>query len=300
MNTSTQRLVKADIQTYLKSRSNTETLNYHTVWHHVSQALGTGGIVGITTFHDLRYEQALEATERQGIEIRSLGNAFHVEPYDLLVIKCQRIMTQQGDIEAIGVRGRHVIPERLSLEETIKAIKDEGAIINVPNPFHQRGLGPYLKQHPERLEDIHALTVYSGEGAFWIPFLVPDGAKQDPNTQALEYYLAIKEECHHLGAVTASNSSNFKNIGTSYTNIRVPLIYETLQTSEDITSMLAKTLPETHPNAACQQPLQLAALRHQMLVVFDNNIPLVSQFVQKHSHLMEAHKEFEEVLKRKK
>lgn len=292
------RTVRADLQCYLKSRSDTDTLDYCKVYDEANERLGPGGIIGITNFHDFRWERARQATLEQDIAVTSSGNAFHVPAYGLLVVKCQRIMTQQGDIDAIGVQEGRVIPERRSLEETLERIRDEGALVNIPAPFHKRGLGPYLKEYPDLLEQIHALTVYSGEGAFWIPFLIPRGGKQSPNEQALTYYQSIKQQHPHLGAVTASNSSTIEDIGTNYTLLSVSYDYKTLTKSGDVTAMLSRAFKEATPFAASQQPLLFSAMKHQAKVILDNKIPLLSRFIREYSSLNQAHAEFEEALKR--
>ena len=293
-----ESFVQADISTYLKSRSNVETLDFHKVYRHVLQKLGKGGVIGITTFHDLRYERALEKTVQQGIPIRSLEIAYHVIPYDLLVIKCQRIMTQQGDIDAVGVRRGCAFPEHRSLEETLKMLDQEHVFINVPNPFHGRGLGPYLKEHPDNLEFISALTVYSGEGALWVPGIIPKGSTKSPNQQALDFYHEIKKDFPHVGCIAASNSSNVRDIGTSQTRLIQDEPYEAFKMPDDVLNMfslISIVRPESDLHI---KPLRLSALRHQAYVMLDNNIPFVSPFIQKHSHLQQAHQEFEKVLKK--
>ena len=269
--TSLQRIVKADLQNYLKIRSDMSKINFHELMDRTSDVLGPGGVLGITTFHDLRYEHALRQCKKKGLDPVNLGNAFYVPSHDILVVKCQRIMTQQGDLDVIGVRENHHLPERLSLEDTLKAVEDEGALCDVPAPFHKRGLGPFLQQHPHYLARIQAITVYSGEGDFWIPCLLPRGYTRSPNDLALDFYKTSKREYSHLGALTASNGSLVRHIGTNYSMIRMPEYYGDLHGPEDVVSALRATFPETSLLPSQRRSLRLGALRHQFVVLADHN-----------------------------
>ncbi len=203
--------------------------------------------------------------------MHSVGSAFSVPEHDLLLVKCQRIMTQQGDLEALGVREHHHLPERLSLEDTLQAIEDEGALVNLPNPFHRRGSGPYFRAHPQLLEKVHAVTVYSGEGALWIPHLVPRDGVENPNTLALLFYGEMKRSFPHLGAVTASNGSLVRHIGTSNMLMQMPKNYAALCNDSDIRGALKYALLYSTPEGAQRRPLYLGSLRHQCVVFFDHN-----------------------------
>ena len=264
-------MVHADLQNYLKSRSDMSTLDFHHVMAHARYTLGKGGIIGITTFHDRRYEDAKKQCELQGIHVQNMDNAFYTLESDLLFVKCQRIMTKQGDLEAIGVREHHHLPEHLSLEDTLKAIEDEGALANLPAPFHQRGSGPYIQQHPKLLHHVDALTVYSGEGALWIPHLLPRDAAESPNEAALYFYREMKPLFPHLGALTASNGSSVRHIGANYTMIEMPEDYRSLQTAQDVCDALRTTLREATPLYGQCRPLVFGSLRHQFVVLVDHN-----------------------------
>lgn len=264
------RDIKADLQNYLKSRSNVSNLDFKTLLTKASHRLGYGGIVGITTFHDLRYEDALRGCAKAGFPVRNLDNAFHFQESDLLFVKCQRVMTEEGDLDVIGLRENRHIWEHMSLEDTLKAIEDEGALSDVPAPFHRRGLGPFLREHPGYLERIHAITVYSGEAALWIPYLVPKGCTENPNKQALGFYQEVKKDFPHLGAITASNGSLVRHVGTNATFMYMPR-YFTLKNSEDVTKAIREALPETSPEQARSEPLYLGAMRHQAVVLLDHN-----------------------------
>ena len=171
------REVKVDIQNYIRARSDMSKVDFNRVMKRASSTLGPGGIFGITNFHDQRYEDAQEQCNGHGIGTINLGNAFYVPSYDLLVVKCQRIMTKEGsqdlDLDVIGLQRTRHIPEHMTLDDTLRAVEDEGAISDLPNPFHKRGLGPFVREHPEYLERVQGITVYSGEGAFWIPNFAP-------------------------------------------------------------------------------------------------------------------------------
>jgi hypothetical protein len=100
---------------------------------------GAWGIFVITTFHDLRYEDAHRLSLNQGVDSYNLGNAFYVPSYDVLAVKCQRVMTMAGDLDVIGVREHRHIPEHMPLEDTLNAVEDEGALADVPHPLTDAG-----------------------------------------------------------------------------------------------------------------------------------------------------------------
>lgn len=277
----TSQIVKADLSNYLCSRSDMSHFDFNSVIDRVFRRLGRGGIVGITTFHDFRYEDFIKLERNEVrprhdglVEIlsltygkRDLGNAIYLHQKDMLLVKGQRIPTQHGRLEVLGLKSEKTIPEHLSLEETLKiAAEEHDGIIIAPHPFYREGIGPYLAQEPELLSQFDAIEVYNGQAVLWIPGMTPRHA----NARALAFYRLAKEAHPHLGALTSSNGSSIDEIGRNHTSFAMP-DYNSLQNAEDVTRALREGIRKATPEGAERHAAYVHALLHQIVVKIDHN-----------------------------
>ncbi len=226
--------------------------------------LGDGGILGITNFHDERYEQFVQ---RPGYERQNLGNAVYIPEKDMLIVKGQTIPTKEGPLCAIGIASHKHIPEHASLEETIKIIQEQNGIIIVPGPYRPYGLGAFLENHPRYLKSCDAIEVFNGQGTLWIPGPLPRHA----NERALTLYKRMKQVYPNLGAITASNGSSLRELGRNNTSMKMPEHYSEFQTSEDVTAGLRRAIRGSAPERAEHYSAWWMELVHYLTVKLDHN-----------------------------
>ena len=84
------------------------------------------------------------------------------------VIVAEEILTPQGEI--MGMFLQETIPSGLSVEETIKRIKDQGGLVNIPHPFDTlRGFGIDGWVLETLVGQIDVLEVFNARGPFIKP-----------------------------------------------------------------------------------------------------------------------------------
>ncbi len=114
-----------------------------------------------------RPEDLVKMARRKGIDRliitdhNSIGGARAVQALDPeLVIVGEEIMTTQGEILAAFVQEE--IPARLSPQETIKRLKEQGAFISVSHPFDSLRAGGWKeKDLLAILPEVDAIEVYN-------------------------------------------------------------------------------------------------------------------------------------------
>lgn len=80
---------------------------------------------------------------------------------ELLVIKGEEVATREGEI--IGLFLQNQIPEGLSPEETISAIKEQGGVTYLPHPLKHSGSHPWSKRGLEKiLPLVDVVEVFNG------------------------------------------------------------------------------------------------------------------------------------------
>lgn len=97
--------------------------------------------MGVTNFHDARYEQFVQLPRYKR---RDFGNAVHMPEKDILIVKGQIMPTREERLSVLGLRAGQHIPERLSLEETVKIAAEENRIVLACHPFY-RGFRKFLR-----------------------------------------------------------------------------------------------------------------------------------------------------------
>jgi predicted metal-dependent phosphoesterase TrpH len=79
----------------------------------------------------------------------------------LAIINGEEVETREGEI--IGLFLQQQIPKGLSPEETILAIKEQGAVTYLPHPFKQNGNHPWSKKGLEKiLPLVDIVEVFNG------------------------------------------------------------------------------------------------------------------------------------------
>jgi predicted metal-dependent phosphoesterase TrpH len=93
-----------------------------------------------------------------GLRLREAADGFRV-------IVGAEILSRDGEI--IGLFLEKDVPRRLSAEETIARIKDQGGVVSVPHPFSRNRLNHIRRSALERVKhDIDAIEVFNAREAF--------------------------------------------------------------------------------------------------------------------------------------
>lgn len=259
------KIIKADLRNYLRSRSDMSIFSFNRVVDMASKRLGAGGIVGITNFHDERYEQFANLS---GYDRVNLGNAVYVPERDILIVKGQTIPAKEGFLSAIGIPGHVHIPERLPLEETIKHIQEKNGIIIVPGPYRKYGLGPMLERERHLLERCDAIEVFNGQATLCIPGVLPRKA----NARAQAWYENTRRGFPHLGAITSSNGSSLREIGRSNSMMQMPEGYQSLRDGESLVTVLRQGVRRSRPESAERYSAWRIELLHLLVVKWYHNL----------------------------
>lgn len=93
-----------------------------------------------------------------GLRLREIADGFRV-------IVGEEILSKDGEI--IGLFLERTIPPRLSAEETIKRIRDQGGLVSIPHPFSRNRLNHIRSSVLERIKkDIDAIEIFNAREAF--------------------------------------------------------------------------------------------------------------------------------------
>ncbi|MBM4435166.1 MAG: PHP domain-containing protein [Chloroflexi bacterium] len=93
-----------------------------------------------------------------GLRLREIADGFRV-------IVGEEILSKDGEI--VGLFLERTIPPRLSAEETIKRIRDQGGIVSIPHPFSRNRLNHIRYPVLERIKgDIDAIEILNAREAF--------------------------------------------------------------------------------------------------------------------------------------
>ena len=98
----------------------------------------------VHTFHsvdsDMSYEQLIDACQRKGINCiavsdhgttRGARELSKIAPFKVII--CEEVLTPFGEI--MGMFLNEDIPNNISVEDTIRRIRQQGGLINIPHPF---------------------------------------------------------------------------------------------------------------------------------------------------------------------
>ena len=214
--------VKADLHNHLRTSSRFFDSDFNRAIDTSRDKLGKGGIMGLVNFNDHRYEDFISLRSYHRDYIGSNSNAVYFPDKDILVVKGQEVPTKQGHLLVLGLgKGVHLKQDK-DLVYTLQEAEDNQGIIIADHPFYAHGVGNYLAENPDLLKYFDALEVHNGEAAFGIPktpFIY--GANQ----KALRFYNEHRGDFSNLGALSSSDGHSFYELGTSWTEIDFPDLY---------------------------------------------------------------------------
>src|SRR6476620_146775 len=123
----------------------------------------------------------------------------------LKVIPSEEVKTSEGEI--IGYFLSELVPKGLTPEETVKRIKGQGGLVNVPHPFDSMRAGSRLKTTAlERLADKGLLDM--------VEVFNSRAAKAEDNERALAF-----AKSHDLPMTAGSDAHTLVEIGRAYVEI---------------------------------------------------------------------------------
>jgi len=97
-------------------------------------------------------------TIQGGLRLREMADAFRV-------IVGSEILSRDGEI--IGLFLEKDVPPRLSAEETIARIKDQGGLVSIPHPFSRNRLNHIRRAALDRVRSsIDAIEIFNAREAF--------------------------------------------------------------------------------------------------------------------------------------
>lgn len=239
--------IRFDPHNHYKTSSVLTSYDFRRVVKMSSERLGDRGIAGLVNFADKRYEQFVnsDVCKSRGLELGKEKNAMYFEgedgDNDAIVVKGQEIPTRQGHILAMGLGYEKHVRQYRTFEDTLKEVKDLGAIAILDHPFYVEGAGKYVMRNPHLLEQIDAVEIHNGEASFgllpskWIESMpLPSGLKKlippiKANKNARGFYNMFLKQYPHLGAISTSDGHSISEwfgmvneFGTSWTEIDEP------------------------------------------------------------------------------
>jgi len=222
------RKVKADLHNHLRTSSRMKRGDFDRAVRVAARRLGCGGILGVVNFEDDRYERLLDFGGKY--DRQDFGNAVYVPEKEVLIIRGQEVPTRQGHLLVLGL-GRGVNLESWqSLGDTLGEARDNDGIVIADHPFYNCGIGPYLRGHPEFINELDGFEIHNGEAALWIPGVT----KRNANENARDFYQEVRRQHLCLGAVSSSDGHSFYEIGRSFTNLQMGKHYGHIRDAEEL------------------------------------------------------------------
>lgn len=213
--------VKADLHNHFRTSSRHFESDLASAVDICSERLGKDCIVGLVNYSDKRYEHFVNLSGYERVFLGSNKNAVYFPEKRVCIVKGQEIPIQEKgeryEVLALGVGYDEHVRERMSLEDSLKAIRDSGAIAIAQHPFHFSGLGYYLSTNSDKLNLFDAIEIHNGEASLPFP-----SKYIGANRKAREFYEKVKSQFPHLGALSSSDGHSFFEIGTSWTEIDAP------------------------------------------------------------------------------
>jgi hypothetical protein len=219
---------KASLHEHLRTGSNLQPEDFNIAINLAAARLGSYGIFAMTNFEDKRYEQFTSLRGYDRYPIGENQSAIYVPDKMILIVKAQEVPTKQGHLLCLGLgHSQHLKPNQ-SLEDTIKATIDLGAIRIADHPFFISGIGPYLETHPELIGLFDAIETHNGEAFYG-------------NKNAERFYSSLGWDHYQLGALSSSDGHSFHELAKSWTEINFPDITD----SKEFIPSLRKAIKAT-------------------------------------------------------
>ncbi|MBI2452166.1 hypothetical protein HYV50_03760 [Candidatus Pacearchaeota archaeon] len=204
--------IKADLHNHFTTKS--RVLDANKVADRVYEALGNGGICALVNYDDRRFEGFAERAEPIG---NRLGNAVYFHDRNVLVIKGEELSTQQGDLLVLCLEeGKH-LTQRKNLEDSLKEANDHNGIIILPHPYFHSRVGGTIEQNPKYFDYIDGIEIHNGNASRKANIRAQWLAGKTNFNNACEKYL-------HIGWLASSDGHSFKEVGSSYTILKLPNI----------------------------------------------------------------------------
>jgi predicted metal-dependent phosphoesterase TrpH/glycosyltransferase involved in cell wall biosynthesis len=96
-------------------------------------------------------------------EIRGAFLAKELSDGDPFVIVAEEVKTAEGEV--IGLFLKEAVPPKLSFDETLSLIKEQGGLVYVPHPFDAMRTTPSYRTLVENLHRIDVIEIYNGKVA---------------------------------------------------------------------------------------------------------------------------------------
>lgn len=137
------------------------------------------------------------------------------------IIVGEEIMSTGGEIVGLYLTKR--VPPRLSPQETVKQIRDQGGIVYVPHPFEsiRKGLHPGVME--ELIDHLDIIEVCNGRA-----FL------QNRSAQAV-----VWAKLNHVTGAASSDAHGIRGLGRTYTDV------PELPQQDTLVKLLSKGVPVT-------------------------------------------------------
>lgn len=268
------RRIRADLHNHLRTRSTWKEGDFNRAINITRKRLGQGGIFGLVNFSDNRYEtfSELSGYDRAAVDE---DRAIYVPGKDVIVVKGQEVPTQQGHLLVLGLqKGTHLADGR-KLEDSLKEAKDLGGITLADHPFYKEGIGPYLKENPELINEIDAIETFNAEASLWIPFLTPARA----NRKAEKFFYAQTPRKGEPGQLASSDGHSFYELGSNFTYLWMNDDYagfSSSQLKESIREPRAFPIAPAHMDLPVafekRSPQRIPALVHASALAWDHMI----------------------------
>lgn len=230
-------MIRADLHNHLRTFTHAKEGDFDRAVDKAYQKLGAGGILSLVNFADTRYEIYTQQTSKY--QRQNLENSIYIPEKKILILKGQEVQTKQGHLLILALKQNQHLKSNRNLEDAIKEAKDLNGIIIADHPFYKEGIGPYLQQNLNLLENIDALEL-NGE-ANYIPKLTPKNANQ----RLIEFHNFLVENdviFPPKGIIASSDGHSFFEIGSCYTYIEKLKI----DTAEILTERLRYSVRNSH------------------------------------------------------
>ncbi|MBI2047055.1 hypothetical protein HYT26_02745 [Candidatus Pacearchaeota archaeon] len=249
-------LVRADLHNFIRTFSGSNPNDLGRVVDIVSERLGRGGIVGITSCEDTRYEDLLKTS---GPKFIDRGNAIYFPDRDVWIVKGQLFNAKYGEDKcqflALGLKKDEYLPGRFEdLAQTLEKAKGMNLISVLYAPFGGiHPIGPVISQNTDIMKYFSAINTFHGE------------IGEEANKKAKDICPILKRNEINIGALAFSGAHSFSGIGTSYT-ILPRMNPEDINSPEDVVANLRQGILRS---AAIDSPfkeqyLPFDALKHKI------------------------------------